>query len=58
MNVIQEQEPTSFKDVVGRPEWDGAMDEEMNALDNNGTWELVPLPHKVRKLLVASGFTR
>ena len=44
MSVIQEQEPTSFKDAVGRPEWDGAMDEEMNALDNNGTWELVPLP--------------
>ena len=44
MSVIQEQEPTSFKDAVGRSEWDGAMDEEMNALDNNGTWELVPLP--------------
>ena len=26
-------------------EWDDAMNQKMNALDNNGTWELVPLPH-------------
>ena len=45
VNVIQEQEPTCFKDAIGRLELDDAMNQEMNALDNNGTWELVPLPH-------------
>ena len=44
VNVIQEH-PTCFKDAVGRSKWDDAMNQEMNALDNNGTWELVPLPH-------------
>ena len=38
MNVIQEQEPTSFKDAVGKPEWEGAMDEEMENLNGMELW--------------------
>ena len=44
VKVVQDIEPTYFKDVVGIPEWDVAMDEEVNTLDGNVTWELTPLP--------------
>ncbi len=44
VRVIQKVEPTCFEQVVGNPEWDNAMDEEMVALDANATWELVALP--------------
>ena len=33
-----------FQDIVGMPQWDVAMDEEANALDENETWKLTPLP--------------
>ena len=43
--IVQDVEPTSFEDVVGGDvKWDKAMDEEMDALDINETWDLVPLP--------------
>ncbi len=45
VKAIQEVEPTCFKQAVGNPKWDNAMDEEMVALDANATWELVALPH-------------
>ena len=44
VKVVQVQEPTCFEDAVGTLEWDQAMDEEMAALDENETWDLVPLP--------------
>jgi len=44
VKVIQEVEPTCFKQALGNPKWDNAMDEEMAALDVNATWELVALP--------------
>ena len=44
VKVVQDIEPTCFQDVVGIPEWDVAMDEDVNALDNNDTWKLTPLP--------------
>jgi len=44
VKFIQEVEPTCFKQVVGNPKWDNAMDEKMAALDANATWELVALP--------------
>ena len=43
-NVVQVQEPTSFSDAIGVKQWNVAMDEEMNALDDSGTLELTPLP--------------
>ena len=43
-NVVQSEEPTCFSEVAGTKHWNEAMDEEMNALDDSGTWELTPLP--------------
>ena len=43
VKVVQVQEPTCFKEAVGKLEWDQAMDEEMAALDVNQTWDLAPL---------------
>ena len=42
-NVVHVQEPTCFSDAVGVEHWNVAMDEEMNALDDSGTWEFTPL---------------
>ncbi|CAH9142653.1 unnamed protein product [Cuscuta epithymum] len=36
--------PKSVKEALSHPEWRHAMVEEMNALDLNGTWDLVDLP--------------
>ncbi len=44
VRVIQEVEPTCFKQAVGNPKWDNAMDEKMATLDANVTWELAALP--------------
>ena len=42
--IVQDVEPTSFEEAVGKREWEHAMDEEMVALDDNETWDLVQLP--------------
>ena len=42
--IVQDVEPASFEDVVGDVKWNKAMDGEMDALDINETWDLVPLP--------------
>jgi hypothetical protein len=44
VRVIQEVEPTCFEQVVRNPKRNNAMNEEMEALDANATWELVALP--------------
>ena len=41
--IVQDIEPTSFEDAIGDVKWNKAMDEEMDALDINETWYLVPL---------------
>ena len=45
VKILEELEPTCFKEAVGKKNWEAAMDEEMAALDANHTWELMPLPH-------------
>ena len=42
--IVQDVEPTSFEEAIGKREWDQAMDEEMAALDDSETWDLVHLP--------------
>jgi len=37
-------EPSCFDEAIGKHVWEKAMDEEMDALVRNDTWELVPLP--------------
>ena len=49
-NVVQVQEPTCFSDAVGVEQWNVAMDEEMNALDDSGTWELTPFPEEKKEI--------
>ena len=36
--------PSSVQDALADPKWIKAMNEEMEALQKNSTWELVPLP--------------
>ena len=38
--VVQDEEPTCF-DAIGNAKWEKAMDEEMAALYENETWDLV-----------------
>ena len=49
-NVVQGKEPTCFSEAVGNEQWNVAMDEEMNALDASGTWELTPLPNEKKAI--------
>ncbi|KAL0315559.1 UNVERIFIED_CONTAM: Retrovirus-related Pol polyprotein from transposon RE2 [Sesamum radiatum] len=39
------QEPTSYAQARGHLEWEQAMDEELQALENNQTWTLTALPN-------------
>ncbi|MGJ2631353.1 reverse transcriptase domain-containing protein, partial [Salmonella enterica subsp. enterica serovar Paratyphi A] len=46
--IVQDVEPTCFEDAVGDVKWEKAMDEEMAALSDNKTWELVPLSKDIK----------
>ena len=51
--VSEEGEPTDFQQVCEdehNKEWTKAMEEEMNSLRKNRTWELVELPKERRAL--------
>ena len=45
MNVAAAPEPETLTDSLTDPKWTTAMKEEMTALYDNETWDLVPLPH-------------
>ena len=46
-NLSVHKEPTSYQQAVQVPEWRDAMRKEIDALQSNHTWSLVPLPpHK------------
>ena len=49
-NVVQSEEPTCFSEAARTKHWNEAMDEEMNALDDSGTWELTPLPNEKKEI--------
>ena len=36
--------PNTFQEALSHPNWLGAMIEEMDALNGNGTWNLAQLP--------------
>ena len=46
MSISSVSIPKSVVDALAHPGWHQAMPDEMNALQNNGTWELVPLPSR------------
>ena len=41
--IVQDVEPTCFEEAIGNAKWEKAMDEEMAALYENETCDLVPL---------------
>jgi hypothetical protein len=43
-DIIDPAEPKSFRTALGHPEWNTAMLEEITALQQQGTWTLVPCP--------------
>ncbi|CAL8994451.1 unnamed protein product [Prunus brigantina] len=45
-SVIEPEAPTYFKAAAAQPEWQQAMLEEIQALQLQGTWNLVPPPDK------------
>ncbi|MCO5552399.1 hypothetical protein L7F22_005910 [Adiantum nelumboides] len=42
--VAQDVEPTCFEEAARNNKWQEAMNKEMDALYDNETWELAPLP--------------
>lgn len=43
-------EPSSYEEVAQCPEWCKAMEEEIKALNENQTWDLVPRPQDVKPI--------
>lgn len=43
-SMEQEQEPWNYKEAVKHKKWVTAMNEELDALEKNKTWEIVDLP--------------
>jgi hypothetical protein len=48
--VIALSEPASYRDAILHPEWQHAMAEEIAALEQTGTWDLVPCPPRARSI--------
>jgi hypothetical protein len=44
------KEPSTFQEASNSPEWRKAMEEEILALKQNQTWNLVPKPEGVKPL--------
>jgi hypothetical protein len=49
-NPIDDCEPSSFDEATSVKEWDDTMNDEMNALIKNQTWDLVPKPKEVKPI--------
>jgi len=45
--LLTTYEPRGFKTAAKNPAWLAAMDEELNALYENCTWDLIPRPPKM-----------
>ncbi|OIT01347.1 hypothetical protein A4A49_01805 [Nicotiana attenuata] len=45
-----DQEPLSYEEAKSFPHWERAMQEEIDALDKNETWELVAKPEKCERV--------
>ena len=42
--LIVIEEPSCYREAAGLPEWENAMDKEIEAIKKNSTWSLVKLP--------------
>jgi hypothetical protein len=45
LHVVSSDEPSSFAEAERNPSWRKAMMEEMDSIEENGTWSLIDLPH-------------
>ena len=43
-------EPSSYEEASKGPQWRKAMEEEIKALNDNQTWDLVPRPNEVKPI--------
>jgi hypothetical protein len=43
-HVLETCDPVTYSDAQGQPEWEQAMQTEMDSLLKNHTWDLVPRP--------------
>ena len=57
MKVASVREPETLSEAIKDLRWVDAMNEEMQALCKNETWDLVPHT-RTRKRLVVDGFTK
>ena len=48
--VAAEREPESYVEAAKDPNWQKAMEEEMHALTENETWDLVDVPKGVKPI--------
>ena len=48
--VIKVEEPCNFEEAEKKQEWQEAMDEEMLAIRENGTWTLVPRNKEIKPI--------
>jgi hypothetical protein len=44
LHNVSVEEPKSFKDADGNPNWNAAMEEELKSIRDNDTWSLADLP--------------
>jgi hypothetical protein len=44
LHNVSVEEPKSFKDADGDPNWNAAMEEELKSIRDNDTWSLADLP--------------
>jgi rubrerythrin len=42
--LVESDEPASFSEAAGNPEWVEAMNSEIKSIEKNRTWELSKLP--------------
>lgn len=46
LEALTTEEPTNYNEAKGCPNWERAMQEEIEALNKNETWELAAKPEK------------
>ena len=44
LHLTHAVEPTTYAEAQGDPAWRAAMEQELKSVEQNRTWELVPLP--------------
>lgn len=50
VEYLETVKPRTFEEARSNPKWKGAMKEEIQAQIKNETWNLVPLPARVKPI--------